>query len=195
MEKEKAMSWEKFSSLCVPKWYQGVSIEKLKIPSRSDGDTYERMGKSFIGKPRNVVLWGGAGRGKTHFSFALMRGLLEKNPDLYGHIRFFKSKELDDRILENTKQYGSASDFLKSMKEIQYLFIDDFGMERATDRAKIDYYDLLDTRLYNMKTTVISTNLDERAMGEYFGERVYSRLKEFIWIEFDGPDLRGVRTL
>ncbi len=189
------MSWKQFCELNVPRWYHDVSIQTLKIPPRADGDTYDRMAYSFINNPRNVVLWGGAGRGKTHFSFALMRGLLDKFPMLLRDMRFFKSKDLDDRILADTKQYGTASDFLRSLKQLDYLFIDDFGMERATDRAKVDYYDLIDARLYNMKTTIISTNLDERAMGEYFGERIYSRFKEFIWIEFDGPDLRGGRTL
>jgi DNA replication protein DnaC len=196
LEKEEAMTWKQFCDLGnVPRWYQSVEIKNLTIPRRADGDSYERMAKSFIQKPQNVVLFGPAGRGKTHFTFALMRGLLDSRPDLLPHIRFFKSKELDDRILAEAKQYGSAGEFLRTIKEIKYLFVDDFGMERGTERSIRDYYDIIDARLHDMQTTVISTNLNESLMGEYFGERVYSRLKEFIWVEFDGPDLRGGRSL
>lgn len=190
------MTWKQFCDLGnVPKWYQDVHYQTLKIPHTSEGDSYIRMAESFIQKPRSLVLCGGPGRGKTHFSYALMRGLFDSSYCGLGSLRFFRSKEFDDRILQETNQFGSAREFLKTAKDYQFLFLDDFGVERATERSLRDYYDLLDGRLYNMKTTVISTNLNDKGISENFGDRLYSRLKEFIWIEFDGPDLRGGKKL
>jgi DNA replication protein DnaC len=197
------MTWKEFCDIGkdsgvpsnVPLWYQSVNYKKLRIPPRANGKSYEQMAESFLEKPRNIVLFGPPGRGKTHFTFALIRGLFDRELVGLGNLRFYKSKSLDDRILEEFKRFGSCTHFLRKLAEIPYLFLDDFGVERETDRTSRDYYELLDSRLYNMKTTVISTNLEEKAITNYFGDRVYSRLKEFIWVRFDGPDLRGADDL
>lgn len=186
------MSWKQFCDLGnVPKWYQNVDTKTLKIPLNKEGDSYVRMANSFIENPRSLVLFGGPGRGKTHFTFSIIRGLLDSLTCQLHDLRFFRAKELDDKLLLESKQWGSSKGILDQIKDYQYLFLDDFGMERGTERTIREFYDLLDYRLYNMKTTILTTNLDESKMSEYYLERVYSRLKEFIWIEFDGPDLRG----
>jgi len=194
------MSWKEFCLLPdengrtqVAKWYQEVDYRNLKIPQREDGECYKEICKSFLKKPMNLVLTGQAGRGKTHFSYCLLRGLFDFCHVNLGDIRFFKSKALDDRILREINIYHSAASFLSSLAEVEYLFIDDFGIERDSERTNRDYYELLDARLYECKTTVISTNLSEEGIAEHFKGRIYSRLKEFIWMEFDGPDLRGGR--
>lgn len=190
------MSWKQFCDLGnVPKWYQSVDYQTLRIPERADGDSFVRMAKSFIDNPRSLVLRGEPGRGKTHFSYALMRGLLDHKRCGLADLRFFRSKSLDDKILAEIYTYKSSVNLLEEVKSYPFLFLDDFGIEREGDRTSRDYYDIIDSRLYNMKTTVISTNLTDKAISHYFTDRMFSRLKEFVWIEFDGPDLRGGNSL
>lgn len=186
------MSWEHFCKLGnVPEWYQNVNYKHLKVKDPFNEFDYFKMAKSFIKKPFSIVLSGDPGRGKTHFSFALMRGLLDAGSCGLGDLRFFKSKEFDDRVLQQIKQFGTSSEFLNYNKDYDFLFLDDFGVETSSDRVIRDYYDLIDSRLYNFKTTVISTNLTEKKLSLAFGDRISSRLKEFTWIRFRGADLRG----
>jgi hypothetical protein len=43
-----------------------------------------------------------------------------------------------------------------------------------------------------MHPTVITTNLTAELIEEKYGSRIFSRLKDSVWISFDGlPDLRG----
>jgi len=146
-------------------------------------------GKELIHKPVSLVLTGQAGRGKTYFSYCLARGLIER----YGiaSTRWFKSKTLDDRLVEDTKKYGSCSYTIQCLIEVNFLFIDDFGMDRSTERSERDYYELIDGRWEDERITIISTNLNAREIENQYGKRIFSRFKDFRWMIFDGPDLRG----
>lgn len=191
------MTWKQFCELegNVPLWYQNVSHKNLRIPKSADGEDYQHLAELFIANPCNLILRGPPGRGKTHFTYSLIRGLFDSGRARLGDIRFYKSKSFDDRIMDEVQKYKSCTHFIKSVCEIPFFFLDDFGVERDTERANRDYYDFLDTRLYNLKTTVISTNLTEKAITDHYGDRVYSRFKEYFWIDFDGPDLRGGKRL
>jgi len=148
------------------------------------------LGEKWIQTPkRSLILAGDYGRGKTYFMFALLKGVIEKFG--IGVARFFRSKNIDDRIMEETRQYGAANYFLTTLKEIPLLFIDDFGVERSTERAERDYFELIDERVAWNRPTVVSTNLEDIEIKNYFGGRIHSRLKQSLRIDFEGKDLRG----
>ena len=107
-------------------------------------------------------------------------------------VTWFRSRDLDRRVLSDLKYYGTGSSILISRsKEINILFIDDLGCERDTPRIQDDYEDILDSRVSNEKVSVFSTNLGSDALNKKFGPRFLSRLKIFHWIKFDGEDRRG----
>ncbi len=147
------------------------------------------QGLAWSKKPESLLLTGGAGTGKTHFSYCLAREAATSFG--IGCLRWIKSKEIDDKIIESISKYGSASYLIENLCEIPILIIDDFGVDRATERAERDYYEIIDKRWENMKATVISTNLDRNQIEQIYGARIFSRLKSFTWLLFDGPDLRG----
>lgn len=190
------MSWDKFCKLGnVPEHYVNVHIDKMDIPRKQGLKSFQTLANNFIKSPKNYIFRGIPGTGKTHFTFSLIRGLLDFYPNVLCDIRFFKSTVLDSQLLAYTKQYGEASVFMNHLKELDFLFIDDFGLESDTSRLFLQYNDLIDSRLYNNKKTIISTNLKDEQIVKSFGDRVLSRLKEYSWIEFDGPDLRRGRVL
>ena len=162
---------------------------------RCDRQTPELVaqGIDWINQPVSSVLTGDAGRGKTHFSLCLAKEAVRK----FGisNVIWFKSKRLDDEIVSCTKEFGSASYKIKTLSDVDILFIDDFGMDRSTERAERDYYEIIDTRWENYKVTVLSTNLTPKQIEKVYGARIYSRLKDFSWFLFNGPDLRGEEDL
>ena len=148
----------------------------------------KQFGRKWVNNPCNLVLYGQAGRGKTWFMHCLMHDLFFQRK----WIRFFKSKTLDDLIIENMKTYGSAQFLIqKQICDCEFLFLDDIGMERSTDRLERDFFEIIDTRLCTLLPTIISTNLDADKIEESYGSRINSRLKEYQWIKFSGDDLRG----
>jgi len=180
--------WEEFCRLNkVPPRYQKAQLRVNKFMSE---ERYE-VGKKWSENPINsLLLSGNTGLGKTYLMYALAREMF-KHLEL-GGIRWFKSKSLDDQIIENLKMYGSASYLIQQMQEIPFLFLDDFGIERPTERAERDYYEIIDERVAWERPTIISTNLSDSQIKGIYGARILSRLKEFLWIYFEGEDIRGL---
>ena len=74
------------------------------------------------------------------------------------------------------------------------LIIDDFGTEFITSYTQSVFFDLLNSRLTENKSTVISSNLLLKKIGEIYQERVMSRLKnEFMFVRFVGSDIRALK--
>lgn len=183
------MSWNQFCDLYrIPPKLKNAS---LKHNSRMPQKRTETA-CNWISRPhRSIVLSGPAGRGKTYLLHCLMKGLCLKG---YGpcDIRYFKGKVLDDRFLEEVKECGSSKHLMQQLQEIQFLFIDDFGIERDSERAEREIYEIIDYRNDWEKPTIISTNISFERSEEVFGERLASRLREYCWINFKGNDLRGM---
>jgi len=179
--------WNKFNKIYqIPKKFQNCHIDNLPdLPQEKI-----EYGKSFIKNPKSLVLYGDTGRAKTSFAYALLRGLLSRfNLSFF---RWIAVKDLDDKIADQIKTTGSAKEgIIKSVSEVEILFLDDFGINRDSERAERDFYEIIDKRWGNELITVISTNLNYKSIHENFGSRIISRLKDSDWMEFDGKDLRG----
>jgi len=142
-------------------------------------------GIEWIKNPKSIVLSGGAGTGKTQYMYCLMVSMHGRK------VEFYKSKQLDDFLLDQFNEYGTTREAINELIQVDILLIDDFGVDRGTDRSLREYYNIIDGRWENMKTTVISTNMDHTKISEHYGDRILSRLKDYEWLMFDGPDLRG----
>ena len=116
---------------------------------------------------------------------------IEKHHGAEHPFKFIKAKILDDEILKQTREWGSATYYLQTIKETGVLFIDDFGIDRGTERTERDYYDIIDGRWEEERPTIITTNLSPAQIENMYGQRIFSRLKDFKWIKFNGEDLRG----
>lgn len=183
------MSWEDFCKVNkVGVRFQNAHISQFEQTNHD----LACQGVEWCQRPHSLILTGLAGRGKTHFSYSLAREAIRKYG--WGSIRWIKSKQLDDLIIKETSQYGNASHILEKFCEVPFLFLDDFGVDRATERAERDYYELIDSRWENQLITVISTNLEPEQIEKTYGARIFSRFKDFKWILFDGRDLRGGDT-
>lgn len=186
------MSWEKFCELnkeeIAPK-YQRAHKDRLLIPDDSRGSYHSKI-DYLVQNPRSLLLLGQAGRGKTHFMFALMRALFDNKKAFLGNTRFFRSTTLDTKLVAAFERWKTVDHYIKDLASLDFLFIDDFGLDRETSKAERDYYDLIDRRTAFEKITVFSSNLDEKSLKNLFGERIASRLKACAIIEFTGPDLR-----
>jgi DNA replication protein DnaC len=187
------MSWQEFCRLnadTIGPRYARAHKEKLRIPD-DDLGSYKQKIEFLVESPRSLLLLGPAGRGKTYFLFALLRAMFEAQIIRLEDIRFFRSIALDSMLVSEYERYRNIEPFIKTLSELPVLCIDDFGLDRGTEKAERDYYDLIDRRTSFERLTIFSSNLDESSIRRIFGERIASRLKACAVIEFNGPDLRG----
>ncbi len=188
------MSWKDFcENNKIPKSYHDCKLSYLVVPINSQGLDFSKIGFDFIRSPTSLILQGDPGRGKSHFMFCLIHALLEVRRCHISQVRFFNAEDLDNRISDEIKKFGSPSYFLNGLLDPTFLFIDDFGVEGSKERAERNYYTILDKRLANDLTTILSTNLNDSEILSIFGSRIDSRLKQCVKLVFDGPDLRKPR--
>jgi DNA replication protein DnaC len=177
------MNWENFVEIQkVPAMYSDLNLLALN-------ENLKNIGRKWLKEKNPLIFYGSVGTGKTYFAYCLAKALLTKtNMD---KIIFTKSKAMDDKLMNEYSQYGNSNNAIEMFSEIDFLFIDDFGIERASDKMERDLMEILDNRWANFKTTVITTNLDAENIEKFYGLKISSRLKEFEWIYFGTKDLRG----
>lgn len=171
--------------------YRDVSIDTLIIPPNEDGESFSAKAMRWVNKPRSLILRGRAGRGKTHFMFALVKEMFLCKNLRIGDIRYFDHVDLDRRLQEEMIKYKSSRGLIEQLCDSPILVLDDFGIDTGTQRHERDFYEVFNKRFGNNLITIISTNLDDAALYKAYGERIASRFKDAAVIEFNGPDLRG----
>ena len=105
-------------------------------------------------------------------------------------IYYSKSKYLDDRITTDFKEYGSCKYFIDNLSTEKFVFIDDFGVEKCSEKSEREYIEFIDRRVANKRPIIINSNLTFDEIKKNMGARIHSRLKVCIFLPFTGKDLR-----
>lgn len=180
------MTWQQYCALAqIPERYQ-----EPDIGPKSDLEAYDYIKRWLDAPKRSMAFIGAPGRGKTYASYYIMRCLLTRNP--LSHVRFLRSSDADQRMIEECRLWGSARHFIDTLCDVPILLLDDFGIECNSERMERNYYDLIDKRLAHDRPTIISTNVPINQFEQIFGSRIASRLQEYIKVPFRKGDLRSL---
>ena len=96
----------------------------------------------------------------------------------------------------NKNEEELNKEILNLVKNSDLLIIDDLGTEFITSFSTTSLFDIINSRILNKKSTIISTNLSPDKMMEIYSERVVSRLYgEYDMIKFFGNDIRIIKKL
>ncbi len=184
------ISWkDAVSQFKIQKIYENASFENCtEIPKK-----IVEIGKKWISTKKKPSLYisGPCGSGKTFFMTALLRSLIEIEG--YGRMIYKRCYSLDSELL-NAFNEGNEEYILKKYSEVEFLFLDDFGVERQSERVNRQFYVILDERVGNRLPTVITTNFSIEITREKFNEKIESRIKSFFEICFPNEDLRESTT-
>ena len=152
-------------------------------------ETCKRYASDFSPSSENLLLIGAPGLGKTHLSLAVGFAAAEKG----FHVCYAPFHRLFARI-EDARFGRSEEDTAALTAEplcCELLILDDLGSETASPFAASVLYELVNTRLVEGKSTIISTNLTDREITARYQERVYSRLfGAYRKLPFVGEDIR-----
>ena len=130
---------------------------------------------------------GKTGLGKTHLSTSVAVKVIERGFDvLYvsvcSMISDFEKKRFNYNESVDLSRYYSAD----------LLIIDDLGAEMTNQFTVSCFYDVINSRITNRKSTIINTNLKKEEIAARYGDRIESRLfGEYLPVPFLGKDIRG----
>lgn len=139
-----------------------------------------------------MFLSGTVGTGKTHLIAAMIDYLARIKKE---HVNYYNSVSLLNKIRftfnRKYKDEPTTEEITNQIKDCNLLIIDDLGSEKITDWASEIFFDIIDYRYSNLKSTIISTNLTSMEIKEKLNERLMSRIYEMCkGIKLTGKDYR-----
>ena len=145
-----------------------------------------RFGRGF----ENLLFFGAPGLGKTHLSAAIAREVSGAGwsvvYDTAGHVF---------RIFEDQK-FGreEAGEDVERVLRCDLLILDDLGTELTTAFVQSALYEIVNTRLVERRSTILSTNLMPSELGRRYSPQVASRIEgEYQLLPFVGEDIRRLK--
>ena len=155
-------------------------------------ETCVNYAHSFGKKMSNLLLFGAPGLGKTHLSAAIAREVSGKGfsvvYDTAGHVfeRFESQKFNRDGEVADTD--------VSRVLNCDLLILDDLGTEMTTSFVQSALYQIVNTRLMEKKSTIISTNLLPTMLSQRYSPQLASRIEgEYQLLPFVGDDIRKLK--
>lgn len=142
-------------------------------------------------KDRNLLLYGPVGSGKSFLCHAIARELMARGVPVvsltaYGLQELFQSVRFAPAQLRAERESA-----LRRVREADLLVIDDLGTETVHSVSVAHFFEMLNDRLLEKKSTIISTNLELREIERIYSPRIFSRIfGQFELYNIFGDDLR-----
>ncbi len=140
--------------------------------------------------PRDLILSGPSGLGKTFLLHAMANRLIERDVQVL-LMSAYSFLEIARR------SYFEGGGQLEELIGTQVLMLDDLGSEPLMQNVTIEQlFNLINERQRRNLTTVISTNLNQEELKNRYTERIASRLtdqRNCLYIPIKGRDIRRGR--
>ncbi len=138
----------------------------------------------------NILMTGEPGLGKTFLCSCIAKEVMDKGYTvLYlTSAQLFKQVE-KARFDDSSKKI--SNDYINMLYDVDLLIMDDMGTEFSTSVTDAEFFNIVNTRIMEERSTIISTNLNLKNFGDHYTKRVVSRLVgSYEQWYFFGRDIR-----
>ena len=147
---------------------------------------YTEKWSDMLSQNIGLLLFGEVGTGKTFFAACIANALVENCVS----VKMTNSSTiLNDLFYETDK-----NQYIDRLNKHDLLIIDDLGIERNTDYALEQVYNIIDARYRHNRPLIVTTNLtlDElKTPSDTAHKRIYDRVLEMcLPVKFTGENLR-----
>ena len=144
------------------------------------------------GQDQNLLFYGPPGLGKTFLSACIARVVSEKGCSVvYDSAPSVFARFETRRFAPYGEESRQAGDDTRRYLACDLLILDDLGTEFLSPFFQSALYELVNTRLVEGKSTVISTNLDKEGLRKRYTPQVASRIEgNYTALPFFGRDIR-----
>jgi len=150
--------------------------------------------KNFDQQHRNLYIQGSVGVGKTFLSNCIAKELLDQGKS----VLYFSAAQFFDTMVKTAfeRNEGDINPMRALLFECDLLIIDDLGTEYTNQATISQFFVILNERLQQKKSFVISSNISPNQLSDQYNERITSRiLNNFIPIRIVGTDIRKEKMM
>lgn len=175
-------------------WYSKNIDSKLNVSAYDNMNLVLKDCKLFCfdfkTKGGNLLFYGKSGTGKTFMASCIANSLIRQGCSVVYQSAYKLFQFMEDYKFNRLNRENSSAEY-DAVYNCDLLIIDDLGTEFTTAYTCSVLFDILNTRLLNGKSTIISTNLSIGNLEEKYTERVSSRIMgNFEMMRFMGDDIR-----
>lgn len=186
---------ENFSSFNINLYSKNVDMEKGASPyenMRYILNDLKRFVNNFVYETGNIYIYGDVGRGKTFLVNSIAKEILDRNFSVVYMTSTKLFKFLNDYLYAFEDRREKLEDKYKLIFDSDLLIIDDLGAEASRQSDRSNLFDVVNERMNDGKPIIFSSNLDEEALQEVYGSRIFSRImgNNSRIYEIFGEDLR-----
>lgn len=132
---------------------------------------------------RSILFTGSTGTGKTYFLHSIAKAMLDRGVS----VLYFTATGLFEYFSKRMRE----EDMEDYIEEVDVILIDDLGTEFSNSFTTSRFFALLNQRILDRKTMLISTNLNFKELRETYSDRVVSRfMSDYEIIPLYGKDQR-----
>lgn len=186
----KALEGQTFDTLDMH-YYTGITPQGIAVRPYMENVVAYCKDYAVRFKPgaENILMIGSSGLGKTHLASSIGRVVIDK-----GYSVVYESAQNLLAAFE-AERFGKATDVDTSrFTECDLLIIDDLGTELNTKYTLSVLFGILNHRIINGLSTIVTTNLMFADIENYYNERICSRLRgDYRSLVFCGRDIRRIK--
>lgn len=175
-------------------YYSDVkTIANKKSPRQNMIDNLAKVHlfiENYDSKHGNLLLSGPPGLGKTFLLSCIAKAMMDRQCT----VAYYSANDYIELMKKTKFSYKSSipdMDIAEYVESCDVLIIDDLGTEIGGEMTKTFVYSMVNTRMRNNKSTIISTNLKSDELAKRYTSRVTSRIGEvYDILPFYGDDIR-----
>ena len=166
------------------------------VPQMEQARKYVQHWSQMRENNLGLLLWGQPGNGKTFAAACIANALIESSDPFPPTVKMTTFGTILNKLPGMSAQ--DKEWYLNSFQSCDLLILDDFGMERQTDYAREQVFNIIDGRYLTKRPLIITTNLSLQEMKtttELAQKRIYDRVLEMcVPVFFSGESQRPGRA-
>lgn len=166
------------------------------VPQLEQAKRYVSHWKQMCEQSLGLLFWGKPGNGKTFAAACIANALLESEDPYAPSVKMTTFgtvlTALPGMSIQDKEWY------LNSLRTCGLLILDDFGMERQTDYAGEQMFNIINGRYLSRRSMIVTTNLSLTELkhpATMAQQRIFDRVLEMcVPVCFEGDSLRQDRA-